>query len=138
MLAVIELLRQFGSADFRVLCASCQQTIEVVARFLALLELYREGRVSFEQPTPLGELTVRWVQPPLGQAAGAAGGGGDGTAAGVPAADGIAAGDGMSAGDESGDESGDEVGDDVPGRTRRRTTRKRGRKKTPMAETTDG
>ena len=60
MLAVAEKLRELGSASFRVLCAGCRQTIEVVARFLALLELYREGRVSFEQPEPLGELIVRW------------------------------------------------------------------------------
>jgi segregation and condensation protein A len=33
----------------------------VVARFLALLELYRQQRVSFEQLTPLGELHVRWT-----------------------------------------------------------------------------
>jgi segregation and condensation protein A len=32
-----------------------------VARFLALLELFREGVVAFEQMTPLGELTVRWT-----------------------------------------------------------------------------
>jgi len=32
-----------------------------VARFLALLELYREGAVAFEQVTPLGELTIRWT-----------------------------------------------------------------------------
>jgi segregation and condensation protein A len=32
-----------------------------VARFLALLELFREGAVGFEQLTPLGELTVRWI-----------------------------------------------------------------------------
>jgi segregation and condensation protein A len=33
----------------------------VVARFLALLELFREGLVGFDQVTPLGELTVRWA-----------------------------------------------------------------------------
>jgi segregation and condensation protein A len=33
----------------------------VVARFLALLELYRQQRVVFEQLTPLGELSVRWT-----------------------------------------------------------------------------
>ncbi len=33
----------------------------VVARFLALLELFREGAVAFDQVTPLGELTVRWT-----------------------------------------------------------------------------
>jgi segregation and condensation protein A len=32
-----------------------------VARFLALLELFRDGAVAFEQLTPLGELTVRWT-----------------------------------------------------------------------------
>jgi segregation and condensation protein A len=61
MLAVVELLRELGTASFRVLCGGCKQTIEVVARFLALLELYREGRLTFEQDVPLGELTVRWV-----------------------------------------------------------------------------
>jgi segregation and condensation protein A len=35
--------------------------LHVVARFLALLELYRERVVAFEQLTPLGELTVRWT-----------------------------------------------------------------------------
>jgi segregation and condensation protein A len=33
----------------------------VVARFLALLEIYRDGVVTFDQPTPLGELYVRWI-----------------------------------------------------------------------------
>jgi segregation and condensation protein A len=50
-------------ATFRVLCGDCQSTLEVVARFLALLELYREGLVGFEQVQPLGELTVRWTGP---------------------------------------------------------------------------
>ena len=35
-----------------------------MARFLALLELYREGSVAFEQVTPLGELYVTWVAEP--------------------------------------------------------------------------
>ncbi|HVT66422.1 MAG TPA: segregation/condensation protein A, partial [Trebonia sp.] len=34
---------------------------EVVASFLALLELYREDAVAFEQVTPLGELYVTWT-----------------------------------------------------------------------------
>ncbi|MCL9757910.1 segregation/condensation protein A [Frankia sp. AiPa1] len=61
MIAIIGLLRELGTADFRTLCAGCRQTIEVVARFLALLELFREGRVSFDQEVPLGELIVRWT-----------------------------------------------------------------------------
>jgi segregation and condensation protein A len=32
-----------------------------VCRFLALLELFREGAVAFDQMTPLGELTIRWT-----------------------------------------------------------------------------
>jgi segregation and condensation protein A len=48
-------------ASFRTLCQDCTGTLEVVARFLALLELYREGLVGFEQEQPLGELTVRWT-----------------------------------------------------------------------------
>src|SRR5919107_1697342 len=54
-------LRRAGSATFTLLVADCANTLEVVARFLALLELYREGLVEFEQPVPLDELTVRWV-----------------------------------------------------------------------------
>jgi segregation and condensation protein A len=35
--------------------------MHVVGRFLAVLELYREGMVSFDQVAPLGELHVRWT-----------------------------------------------------------------------------
>jgi segregation and condensation protein A len=60
-----EMLRQqllrVRTASFRTLCADCQNTLEVVARFLALLELFREGLVGFAQVQALGELTVRWT-----------------------------------------------------------------------------
>nr|WP_312034219.1 segregation/condensation protein A [Actinoplanes sp. TBRC 11911] len=56
-----ERLRRAGHATFSLLVADCDSTLEVVARFLALLELYREGLVEFEQPVSLDELTVRWV-----------------------------------------------------------------------------
>ncbi|WP_232534169.1 ScpA family protein [Plantactinospora sp. KBS50] len=56
-------LRGLGSAGFQVLCADCESTLEVVARFLALLELYREGLVGFSQEQALGELTVLWTGP---------------------------------------------------------------------------
>ncbi|MBX6389928.1 MAG: segregation/condensation protein A [Frankia sp.] len=62
MLVLIQRLRELGAASFRTLCAGCRETIEVVARFLALLELFREGRVTFEQEVPLGELIVRWSE----------------------------------------------------------------------------
>jgi segregation and condensation protein A len=54
-------LRDLGTATFRALTADAGSTLVVVARFLALLELYREGAVAFEQMTALGELHVRWV-----------------------------------------------------------------------------
>jgi segregation and condensation protein A len=56
-----ERLLGIRTATFRELCADCANTLEVVARFLALLELYREGLVGFEQVQALGELTVRWT-----------------------------------------------------------------------------
>nr|BFE69804.1 segregation/condensation protein A [Actinoplanes digitatis] len=58
---ISERLRRVGSATFGLLIADCENTLEVVARFLALLELYREGLVEFEQPVSLEEMTVRWV-----------------------------------------------------------------------------
>lgn len=56
-----ERLQRTGSGSFRSLTADCAGTLEVVARFLGLLELYREGVVSFEQVEALGELHVRWT-----------------------------------------------------------------------------
>ena len=58
---VSERLRRTGTATFRSLTADCSATIEIVARFLALLELFREALVSFEQVAPLGDLLVRWT-----------------------------------------------------------------------------
>ncbi|MCU1676796.1 MAG: segregation/condensation protein, partial [Frankiales bacterium] len=60
-IVIAERLRRLKAMTFRALCQDCDGTLEVVARFLALLELYREGAVGFEQLTPLGELHVRWV-----------------------------------------------------------------------------
>jgi segregation and condensation protein A len=56
-----EKLIRLRTATFRALCADCRSTLEVVARFLALLELYREGLVAFDQMVALGELTVQWT-----------------------------------------------------------------------------
>ena len=55
------LLRELGRASFRRLTAHAEGSYEVVASFLALLELYREDAVSFEQVAPLGELYVTWT-----------------------------------------------------------------------------
>jgi segregation and condensation protein A len=58
---VIARLAQVKVATFRSLSSDSPDTLTVVARFLALLELYREGSVAFEQLSPLGELVVRWI-----------------------------------------------------------------------------
>ena len=60
-MAVRDHLARAGTVSFRALTADCTHTLEVVARFLALLELYRQQRVTFEQLTPLGDLHVRWT-----------------------------------------------------------------------------
>jgi segregation and condensation protein A len=58
---VVDRLRRTRSASFRVLIADAGSTVVVVARFLALLELFREGAVAFDQMAPLADLTVRWT-----------------------------------------------------------------------------
>jgi segregation and condensation protein A len=57
---VVDRLRRTGAMTFRALCGDSPDTLTTVARFLALLELFREGAVAFDQISPLGELTVRW------------------------------------------------------------------------------
>src|ERR1022692_3395280 len=54
-------LRELHRATFRRLTSDCAGTYEVVARFLAVLDLYRDGRISLDQITPLGDLYVSWT-----------------------------------------------------------------------------
>ncbi len=58
---IVDRLRRQQACSFRALIADADATLVVVARFLALLELFREGAVAFDQAAPLGELTVRWT-----------------------------------------------------------------------------
>jgi len=58
---VVAMLRQGEPVTFRQLIAGADAKGVIVARFLALLELYRHAAVGFEQLEPLGELTVRWT-----------------------------------------------------------------------------
>ena len=58
---VVAMLRQGEPITFRQLIAGADARGVIVARFLALLELYRHNAVGFEQLEPLGELTVRWT-----------------------------------------------------------------------------
>lgn len=58
---VVSMLRRGGLHSFREMIAGVSERGIVVARFLAILELYRRAAVTFEQPEPLGELTLRWT-----------------------------------------------------------------------------
>ncbi len=57
---VVAMLRRGQPLSFRELIAGADQKGVVIARFLAVLELYRHAAISFEQLEPLGELTLRW------------------------------------------------------------------------------
>ena len=63
MAIVRDRLRRSGPATFRSLVSDCSMTAEVVARFLGLLEMYRDGWVAFDQVAALAELHVRWTGP---------------------------------------------------------------------------
>ena len=58
---VIAELRDRRRASFRSLVADADSTLVIVARFLALLELYKESAITMDQPEALGELTVQWA-----------------------------------------------------------------------------
>ncbi|MFD1813503.1 segregation and condensation protein A [Rhodococcus gannanensis] len=61
---VLDMLRERGEgawAGFGDLVVGCEATVQIVARFLALLELYRQRAVAFEQLEPLGDLLVSWT-----------------------------------------------------------------------------
>ena len=66
MAIVRDRLHRAGSLTFRALTADCASTLEVVARFLGLLELYRDGVIAFDQAAALAELRVRWTGGPGG------------------------------------------------------------------------
>jgi len=58
---VVEALRKGRTVSFRNLIQGADSTLVVVARFLALLDLYRQGALRFEQVIALGELQISWV-----------------------------------------------------------------------------
>ena len=66
---VVEHLRRTGRATFRALIEGAESTLVIIARFLSLLELYREGVVRFEQMVSLGELQITWVGTATGEIA---------------------------------------------------------------------
>lgn len=64
---VVEALRRSRSMSFRHLVSEAESTLVVVARFLALLDLYRQGALRFDQVVSLGELQISWVGPDSGE-----------------------------------------------------------------------
>ena len=58
---VVEVLRRSKTMNFRALVVDAKSTLVVVARFLALLDLYRQGALRFDQVAALGELHISWT-----------------------------------------------------------------------------
>jgi segregation and condensation protein A len=58
---VVDALRAGRTVSFRNLISDADSTLVVVARFLALLDLYRQGVLRFEQVIALGELQISWT-----------------------------------------------------------------------------
>ncbi|MFM6850269.1 MAG: segregation and condensation protein A [Terrabacter sp.] len=66
---IVERVRSRGQVSFRSLVADADSTLVIVARFLALLELFKEAAIAFEQAEALGELDIRWTGADLGDVA---------------------------------------------------------------------
>ena len=58
---IVERLRRSSTVTFRALVADAPDTLTTVARFLAVLQLYGDKMVSFDQMSPFGELHIRWT-----------------------------------------------------------------------------
>src|SRR3954447_24296187 len=66
---IVERLRHRAQVSFRSLVADADSTLVIVARFLALLELFKEAAIAFEQAEALGELDIRWTGADAGDVA---------------------------------------------------------------------
>ena len=64
---VVEALRRSKSMSFRNLVSAAENTMVIVARFLALLDLYRQGVLRFDQVMALGELQITWTGSEFGE-----------------------------------------------------------------------
>ena len=64
---VVDALRVGRTVSFRHLISDADSTLVVVARFLALLDLYRQGVLRFDQVVALGELQISWTGPDSGE-----------------------------------------------------------------------
>lgn len=58
---LVDELPRVGQISFRALTDSLVERIEVVIRFLAVLELFKQGLIELDQPTTFGDLTISWL-----------------------------------------------------------------------------
>jgi segregation and condensation protein A len=58
---LVDELPRSGRLTFRELTSELVDRIEIVVRFLAVLELFKQGAVELEQPSSFGEITIVWV-----------------------------------------------------------------------------
>ena len=58
---LIDELPRIGSITFRRLTSGCVDRIEIVVRFLAILEMFKQGLVEHEQASVFGDITIEWV-----------------------------------------------------------------------------
>lgn len=65
---IVERLRRVGASTFRSLITGVEIPV-VIARFLAILELFRESQITLEQESPLADLFIRWVGAEQGEIA---------------------------------------------------------------------
>jgi segregation and condensation protein A len=63
-----EQIKEAGATSFRELCARISNRIEIVVRFLALLELFKAESIEMEQVRPFAEISIRWRNPNKGPA----------------------------------------------------------------------
>ncbi|HEY4375861.1 MAG TPA: ScpA family protein [Acidimicrobiales bacterium] len=58
---LVDELPRIGRITFRALTDSLVERLEVVVRFLAILELFKQGYIDLEQAETFGEITVAWL-----------------------------------------------------------------------------
>jgi segregation and condensation protein A len=61
LMEMLEALPKLGKVTFRQITEAIHDRIEVVVRFLAILELYKQGRVTLEQSDRFGDIEVQWI-----------------------------------------------------------------------------
>jgi segregation and condensation protein A len=61
LMEMLETLPKLGKVTFKQITEAIQDRIEVVVRFLAILELYKQGRISLEQSDRFGDIEVMWT-----------------------------------------------------------------------------